>query len=95
VHEFDPDYVVPTSEVLREWLDVNGLTTHVAAAARYARGEPRSWAATVLNGVLDEQALTDTSIDVLAAVTGISAAFWTAFEHNFRVGLAAGKVVFR
>jgi hypothetical protein len=94
-YPFDPDWVVPTSEVLQEWLDERHLSTHVAAAARYRRGEPRDWAACVLNGVLGGKPLDDTDIGVLAAITGISEAFWRNFEHNYRAGLAAGKTVVR
>lgn len=94
-YPFDPDWVVPTSEVLQEWLDERHLTTHVAAASRYRRGEPRDWAANVLDGVLLDEPLDETDIEVLAAVTGISAAFWRNFEHNYRAGLAAGKTVAR
>lgn len=93
VHRFDPDYVVPTSEVLREWLDDNHLSTQVAAAMGYVKGEPRQWAAGILDKVLADQPVDEIVATVLAAVTGISARFWRNFEHNYRVGLKAGKVV--
>ncbi len=94
-YKVDPDWVVPTSEVLREWLDENGVTTHVAAASRYLKGAPRDWAASRLDAVLNDEPLGGDHVEVLAAVTGISAAFWQNFEHNYRAGLAAGKTVMR
>jgi hypothetical protein len=88
---FDPDYVVPTATILREWLNSLGLTTRVACAKCYQRGEPLDWAASVLDRVLDDQPIGDIEIRVLGAVTDVSEAFWRNFEHNYRSGLAAGK----
>lgn len=91
---YDPDYVVPTSEVFKEWLEEFGLTTQVAAASRYRRGEAHEWATKVLDRVLAGRPVGPRSVAVLAAVTGISENFWRSFEHNYRTGLAAGKKVF-
>jgi plasmid maintenance system antidote protein VapI len=86
---FDPDYVVPTAEVLKEWLEENGLSVGVAVAC--LPREDRELAAGYLENVLADKQFTERTGEVLARVTGISLAFWMNFEHNYRTGLAAGK----
>lgn len=86
-YPFDPDWVVPTSEVLREWLSDRNLSPRVAVAAAVPR-EDREEAAQVLVKVLDDGPLAD-------RITGIPTRFWLAFEHNYRTGLAEGKSVIR
>lgn len=88
-YPYDPDYVVPTREVLQEWLDGNGLSVKVAVAC--LPREDRELAAGYLENVLADKEFTDRTGQVLARVTGISLAFWMSFEHNYRAGLAAGK----
>lgn len=88
---FDPDWVVPTSMMLREWLDSTGLSPRVAAARVPA--DQRDAATTLLLGVLDGAPVTEDTARLLFVVTDISAAFWLAFERNYRAGLAAGKTV--
>jgi plasmid maintenance system antidote protein VapI len=90
-HRFDPDYVVPTSEVLREWLDERHLSTRVAAAK--CGLERREVARMVLDSLLQGAPINEFDADMLDWITDISAAFWMSFEHNYRVGLAAGKHV--
>lgn len=95
-YPFDPDYCVPTSEVLREWLDDNHITTKIAAAGSYRRGTPENKRAiSVLDAVLDDAVVTTATAHTLARVTGIAVGFWQAFDHNYRKGLAAGKIVSR
>jgi plasmid maintenance system antidote protein VapI len=89
-YKFDPDYVVPTADVLKEWLEFNGLSVMVAVA-RLPR-EERELAAGYLENVLADKAFTERTGEVLARVTDISIGFWMNFEHNYRTGLAAGKV---
>lgn len=96
-YKFDPDWVVPTSHMLREWLDYNHLTTRVAAVmASPGRGTPGHIRATeMLDAVLNDGPVDSQTAMVLAAVTDITTEFWLAFEHNYRTGLAAGKTVSR
>lgn len=88
-YRFDPDWVVPTADVLREWLDENGLSVKVAVAC-LPRDE-REVAAGYLENVLADKTFTERTAKVLARVTGISLGFWMRFEHNYRTGLAAGR----
>lgn len=102
---FDPDYVVPTSEVLREWLDDHGMRTRgwgpnptlywtsvAAVAASGIRDKERHEAATaILDAVLNDEPFGEHTAFVLAKATGVSEGFWNAFEQNYRTGLAAGK----
>jgi hypothetical protein len=91
---FDPDWVVPTSEVLREWLSDRNLSPRVAVAAAVPRKE-REGAARALERVLDDGLLTYEVALVLDRITAIPTRFWLAFEHNYREGLAEGKSVIR
>ena len=84
-YAFDPDWVVHPGEVLQEWLEYTKLPRTVA---------------TKLHGFTDEEfdGLLDGSVEIteevarkLKNLTDIGMPFWLAFEHNFRVGLAAGK----
>jgi hypothetical protein len=90
-HRFDPDYVVPTSEILREWLAENGHSPQVAAAK--AGGTQKDKVRAVLERVLADGKVDTYEASVLTYVTDISMEFWQAFEHNYRVGLAEGKKV--
>jgi hypothetical protein len=89
---WDPDYVVPTSEVLQEWLDTNGLSTRVAVAGKVVKSL-KDEATAQLDAVLDGAPVGPSEASLLALVTDISFNFWMAFERNYRAGLAAGKHV--
>lgn len=93
-YPFDPDWVVPTCEVLREWLSDRNLSPRVAVAAAVPR-EEREEAARTLTAVLDDGPLTYDVALMLDRITGIPTRFWLAFEHNYREGLAEGKSVIR
>lgn len=95
LYPYDPDYVVPTSLLLWEWLDHNHLSTSVAAviASKGCGTESHIASTAVLDAVLHDGKVTPQVAQVLATVTGISMSFWLAFEHNYRTGLAAGKTV--
>jgi len=98
VYEFDPDYVVPTSEVLKEWLEFHGMLAHPSIAARRASGkdqEKHDDATAILEAVLNDEPFTENTAFVLKLCTDIPVVFWEAFEHNYRTGLAAGKTVQR
>ena len=87
---FDPDYVVPPSEVLREWLSDTGIGLHIACVV--LPPNDRAVAEARLQALLDsDTSLTGRMAQWLELVTGITVGFWIAFEHNYRVGLAAGK----
>lgn len=88
--KFDPDWVIAPSETLKEWMDEMGMFPKAIATA--AVGRERSEEALVLvNEVLERKPLTRDHARVLARATGISEQFWLNYEHNYRVGLAAGK----
>lgn len=94
LHPFDPDWVVPTAEVLREFMETMGLkTTTLLAAGYFQRGEQRDLAVGYLDNVLADKPFTDRTAAVLAKVTGTTIGFWIGFEQNYRAGLAAGKTV--
>ena len=95
LYPYDPDYVVPTSQVLRDWMDLNNLSASTAAViASKGRGHESHQAATqMLNDVLNGKRVTPKVAGLLAIVTGIPMSFWLAFERNYRTGLAAGKSV--
>lgn len=91
---FDPDWVVPTSELLRECLDDTRLGLRPFVAAGGVPREGRDAVMRALADVLDGDApLTDDLAAVVARATGTPARVWIAFEHNYREGLAAGKKV--
>lgn len=90
LYEFDPDWVIAPSETLREWIDKMGLRT-VQVAAACAGKERKEYVAQLLQDVLDRKPLTNEHALALQLVTSVSAQFWCNYEHNYRVGLAAGK----
>lgn len=91
---FDPDYVVPPSEVFREWLTETGISLHIACVV--VPENDRAVAEARLQTLLDADANLTRHIALwLERVTGITVGFWLSFEHNYRVGLAAGKKTIR
>lgn len=81
---FDPDWVVAPGETLREWFDELHLPHSIA--------EHYDISARTLQRLLDgKQPITPKLAAQLEGMTQISARMWLALEHNFRVGLAAGK----
>ncbi len=92
--KFDPDYVVPPSEVLREWLTETGISLRVACAILPETDRPV--AESRIGSLLEaDTPLTPKIALWLERVTNITVGFWLAFEHNYRVGLAAGKGTIR
>jgi plasmid maintenance system antidote protein VapI len=82
---YDPDYVVHPGETLAEWLEYARMDTGIAVAL-YGFDEDE------INGVLAGTLEIDEGLAAkLSDLTGIPVTFWLALEHNFRVGLAAGK----
>lgn len=82
--KFDPDWVVHPGATLREWFDDVGLPLSVGKL--YGLDER------TLHRLFDgRQKITPTIAQRLCNLTHIGAPFWLAYEHNFRVGLAAGK----
>lgn len=93
-YRFDPDYVVPTSEVLREWLEDHNLSPRVAVAHVVRSPAMRAQLAAILQAILDQdRGIDEDTAQILQAVTDISGRFWLSFERNYRIGLAAGKSV--
>lgn len=88
---WDPDYVVGPGPVLADWLTEHGLTTRLAMSMIFPR-EHRDEAASRLDEIIAGAPLSQPVAEWLAALPlcpGVK--FWMALEHNYRVGLAAGK----
>ncbi len=90
VYAFDPDWVVAPAASLQEWLDANGLDARIAAAC--VGQEYKAYVAALLQDVLDRKPLTNEHALALARCTQIPMGFWINLEHNYRVGLDAGKI---
>ena len=90
VHKWEPDYVIAPSETLREWMEYNGMSETVLAVACAGR-TGRDSAVEAIRQVLERCPLSEAHAACLERGTGIPARFWLALEHNYRVGLAAGK----
>jgi plasmid maintenance system antidote protein VapI len=83
-YPFDPDWVVAPGETLAEWFAEIGLPKSVANL--YGISDR------TLQGVLrGTTKITPALAQKLCNLTFIGAPMWLALEHNFRVGLAAGK----
>lgn len=83
-YPYDPDYVVPPGETLREWFDWSNLPHSCVRLYGITDEE--------LAGILDATLLITADLaKKLDGMTGVRPAFWLAMEHNYRVGLAAGK----
>lgn len=94
IHQFDPDWVVPTADFLRDWMEENGVTSPRILASMCARRDVRDEVAERLRAVLEDDApLTPDVAGMLAQGTRVPARFWLAFENNYREGLRAGKTV--
>lgn len=88
LHGFDPDWVIAPGETLAAWFAEQGFTDPLVrhtVADRYGI-RPGPLAEFMAGAPLTEDLATR-----IAAMTRISRSFWLALEHNFRVGLAAGK----
>lgn len=84
-YPFDPDYVVHPGASLREWFDSTRLPLSIAWNIYGIDKED-------LDGIFEgTEPITPDLARRLMNLTSISARFWLSFEHNFRVGLAAGK----
>lgn len=88
-YPFDPDYVVPTRELLREYMETNGLKTTRMVVAAYVPRDQMDAAAAELDALLNDEPLTDNAARILGKACG-SSEFWRNFEHNYRAGLARG-----
>ena len=85
VYPFDPDWVVAPGETLADWFEETHLPHRVAWEVY---GIPER----TLNGVLrGTTKITPKLAQKLCNLTQIGTPMWLALEHNFRVGLAAGK----
>jgi plasmid maintenance system antidote protein VapI len=84
-YPYDPDHVVHPGAVLQEWFEDHHLPLIIATKLYGFTPEE-------LGGVLDGSLpITPELARKLLNLTQISTPFWLAMEHNFRVGLAAGK----
>jgi len=83
-YPFDPDWVVHPGATLREWFAEIGLPHSVAQLHGIDKG--------TLNGIFDgSQKISPALAQKLCNLTHVGAPFWLAYDHNFRVGRAAGK----
>lgn len=81
---FDPDWVVHPGATLKDWFEEMGVPLSVAT--HYGITER-----TLKRLFEGKQRITPTLAQRLCDLTHVGAPFWLALEHNFRVGLAAGK----
>lgn len=81
---FDPDYVVAPGETLAEWFSDHQLPLSIADKYGIRRQQMQR----ILAGT---EPITPALAQKLCNLTHIGAPMWLALEHNFRVGLAAGK----
>lgn len=89
-YPFDPDWVVSPGETLRECLEERGFDPEDFAGGDgyWLFGITRAQ----MRGLLDGDDPIDAELaEKLERLTGVPARMWLALEHNFRVGLAAGK----
>jgi plasmid maintenance system antidote protein VapI len=83
-HGWNPDWVVAPGETLADWFEEIGLPKSCAQLHGISER--------TLNGVLNGTTkITPALAQKLCNLTHIGAPMWLALEHNFRVGLAAGK----
>lgn len=81
---FDPDYVIAPGETLADWFKEMNLPKTISN--HYDIDRP------TLDGILSGEREIDAELaQKLCNMTHVGAPFWLALEHNFRVGLAAGK----
>lgn len=81
---FDPDYVVAPGETLEEWFE--NMCLPLSIGRYYGLSGPQL--RRLFEGRLK---ITPKVAQKLCNMTHVGAPFWLAAEHNFRVGLAAGK----
>lgn len=84
-YAYDPDYVVAPGITLQEWFKWSHIPKSTATRLY---GIPAEVLERILVG---EEPITDDLAERLAALTHVPVRFWLALEHNYRVGLRAGK----
>jgi plasmid maintenance system antidote protein VapI len=85
-YSFDPDWVVAPGETLRDCLaEIDVVPPEQLARAA---GISRRVLARLLAG---DEPITEDLAERIARMTAVPARMWLALEHNYRVGLAAGK----
>lgn len=84
--KFDPDWVVAPGETLADWFEEMNVPMSIA-------WKIHGISERTLNGVLrGTTRITPALAQKLCNMTLVGTPFWLALEHNYRVGLAAGKV---
>ena len=84
--KFDPDWVVAPGETLAEWFASMHLPTTIAEHYDISQR-------TLLGVFSGKRQIGPVLAQKLCNMTHIGAPFWLALEHNYRVGLASGKVL--
>lgn len=84
-----PDWCIAPAGILREWMQVNGVSVPQMAETCGHAGWRQEFVSAI-EEVLAAMPLTGWHATVLARSTGISTRFWLGLEHDYRAGLAAG-----
>lgn len=77
--KYDPDYVVAPAETVKEWFVLNPFEHKLYNGID------------LVIDVINKKELTQRHALYLHELTDIPVQFWITLEHNYRVGLAAGK----
>lgn len=86
---FNPDWVVAPGDTLRDCLDaMPGFADWDSDDFDWVFGIDREQMRRLLDG---DEPIDEQLADKLELLTGVNARMWLALEHNYRVGLAAGK----
>lgn len=90
--KFDPDWVVAPGETLVDWFEEQGARwdSEIALRLAAAHGISGSELGNIVRGGGPGR-IGESQAERLESMTGITARFWLALEHNYRVGLDAGK----
>lgn len=80
---FDPDWVIAPGSTLRELWESRDYPDDY--------GERVGLSFETVRGIMEGDEITAEIATRLKLLTGVGERFWLALEHNYRVGLAAGK----
>lgn len=82
---YDPDHVIPPGDTIREVMEVDGIAEKTMRKMLKITDEEFE---RLLDGELP---LTSAIAAHLETATNVPCRIWQSLEHNYRVGLAAGK----
>jgi len=84
---FEPDYIVPPGDTLRETLDAKGLSQ---ADLSLRTGMAEKTISQIMNGIAP---ISYETAEKLELVTGVAASFWNRMELSYREGLTRREEV--